>query len=79
MSHEIKQIHAFYIVKFPFCLNSRSKVILDDVILALIYFFSCQINLKVIIPCSHVNLNPSLNPNPNPNQRFICHVLTLTD
>ena len=34
---------------------------------------------RVIIPCSHINLNPSPNPNPNPNQRFICHVLTLMD
>ena len=33
----------------------------------------------VIIPCSHINLNPRPNSNPNPNQRFICHVLTLMD
>ena len=50
------------------------------------YVRVCKLNLthsevrfKVIIPCSHINLNPSPNPNPNPNQRFICHVLTLLD
>ena len=36
-------------------------------------------SISVIIPCSHINLNPSPNPNANPNQRFICHVLTLVD
>ena len=35
--------------------------------------------LPVIIPRSHINLNPSSNPNPNPNQRYICHVITLMD
>ena len=34
-----------------------------------------------VISMTNINLHPSpnSNPYPNPNQRFICHVLTVTD